>query len=90
MSACLLVCLSVCSSVELLPLLGKRSNHYTAIIIEEPDSYVGREVRLQPLTLTNQRVEPMKTEISCSLSCSLYLLPVVLFYCHFINHLSDD
>ncbi|KAJ4920625.1 hypothetical protein JOQ06_017734, partial [Pogonophryne albipinna] len=32
------------SSVELLPLLGQRSDHYTAIIVEEPDSYVGREV----------------------------------------------
>ncbi|XP_045897364.1 sulfhydryl oxidase 2-like [Micropterus dolomieu] len=34
------------SSAELLPLLGQRSDHYTAIIIEDPDSYVGREVIL--------------------------------------------
>ncbi|KAK1892528.1 Sulfhydryl oxidase 2, partial [Dissostichus eleginoides] len=34
---------AVQSSVELLPLLGQRSDHYTAIIVEEPDSYVGRE-----------------------------------------------
>ncbi|XP_037535910.1 sulfhydryl oxidase 2 [Nematolebias whitei] len=33
------------SSSELLPLLGQRSDHYTAIIVEEPDSYVGRERR---------------------------------------------
>ncbi|KAM3611030.1 uncharacterized protein V6R79_012665 [Siganus canaliculatus] len=34
------------SSAELLPLLGQRSDHFTAIIVEEPDSYVGREVIL--------------------------------------------
>lgn len=34
----------ICSSAQLLPLLGQRSDHYTAIIVEEPDSYVGREV----------------------------------------------
>ncbi|KAM4615977.1 sulfhydryl oxidase 2 [Polymixia lowei] len=34
------------SSVELLPLLGQRSDHYTAFIIEEPQSYIGREVIL--------------------------------------------
>lgn len=39
---------SVCSSVDLLPLLGQRSDHYTAIIIEEPHSYVGREVGQEP------------------------------------------
>ncbi|XP_076003686.1 sulfhydryl oxidase 2 [Genypterus blacodes] len=37
------------SSTQLLPLLGQKSDHYTAIIIEEPDSYVGREVILDLL-----------------------------------------
>ncbi|KAG7214283.1 hypothetical protein INR49_023203 [Caranx melampygus] len=37
------------SSVELLPLLGQRSDHFTAVIIEEPDSYMGREVILDLL-----------------------------------------
>ncbi|XP_030214905.1 sulfhydryl oxidase 2 [Gadus morhua] len=31
---------------DLLPLLGQKSAHYTAIIIEHPTSYVGREVIL--------------------------------------------
>lgn len=34
--------------MDLLPLLGQRSDHYTAIIIEEPHSYVGREVGQEP------------------------------------------
>ncbi|CAL9707905.1 unnamed protein product [Knipowitschia caucasica] len=37
------------NSVELLPLLGLRSDHYTALIIEEPQSYTGREVILDLL-----------------------------------------
>ncbi|XP_072289518.1 sulfhydryl oxidase 2 [Eucyclogobius newberryi] len=37
------------SSVELLPLLGKKSDHYTALIIEDPQSYTGREVMLDLL-----------------------------------------
>lgn len=31
--------------MDLLPLLGRKSDRHTAIIIEEPGSYVGREVR---------------------------------------------
>lgn len=38
------VCL-VCSSEDLLPRLGQSSEDYTAIVVEEPASYVGREVR---------------------------------------------
>lgn len=37
-------CFFVYSSVELLPLLGQKSDHYSAVIVEEPGSYVGREV----------------------------------------------
>ncbi|KAJ0019859.1 hypothetical protein NQD34_007428 [Periophthalmus magnuspinnatus] len=37
------------SSVELLPLLGQKSDHYIALIIEEPKSYTGREVILDLL-----------------------------------------
>lgn len=33
-----------CSSMDLLPLLGRKSDRYTAVIVEEPASYVGREV----------------------------------------------
>ncbi|XP_056136970.1 sulfhydryl oxidase 2 [Lampris incognitus] len=34
------------SSLEVLPLLGQRSDHHTVLIIEEPQSYIGREVIL--------------------------------------------
>ncbi|XP_075881604.1 sulfhydryl oxidase 2 [Nelusetta ayraudi] len=34
------------SSVDLLPLLGRKSDRYAAVIVEEPESYVGREVIL--------------------------------------------
>lgn len=34
------------SSVDILPLLGQKSDRYTAIIVESQDSYVGREVIL--------------------------------------------
>lgn len=44
------------SSAELLPLLGQRSDHYTAIIIEEPESYVGREVILDLLQFSGVQV----------------------------------
>lgn len=37
------VCL-VRSSEDLLPRLGQRSEDYTAIVVEEPESYIGREV----------------------------------------------
>ncbi|KAF7644476.1 hypothetical protein LDENG_00221370 [Lucifuga dentata] len=44
------------SSAQLLPLLGQRSDHYTAIIIEEPDSYIGREVILDLLQFSGLQV----------------------------------
>uniref|UniRef100_A0A8C6WNI2 Sulfhydryl oxidase n=1 Tax=Neogobius melanostomus TaxID=47308 RepID=A0A8C6WNI2_9GOBI len=37
------------SSVELLPLLGQKSDHFTAVIVEEPQSFTGREVILDLL-----------------------------------------
>ncbi|KAG7282407.1 hypothetical protein CRUP_029728 [Coryphaenoides rupestris] len=40
------------NSTDLLPLLGQKSDHYTAIIIEQPDSYVGREVILDLVKFT--------------------------------------
>ncbi|KAJ3604442.1 hypothetical protein NHX12_029182 [Muraenolepis orangiensis] len=40
------------NSADLLPLLGQKSDHYTAVIIEQPDSYVGREVTLDLLKYT--------------------------------------
>ncbi|XP_034027308.1 sulfhydryl oxidase 2 [Thalassophryne amazonica] len=58
------------SSVELLPLLGQRSGHYTAIIVEEPDSYVGREVILDLLQFSG-------LEVRRALSTDLPLLDAV-------------
>jgi len=54
------------SSEELLPLLGQRSDHYTAIIVEEPDSYVGREVAHLP-------VSPYRLSHPSCLSLPVYL-----------------
>ncbi|XP_041756471.1 sulfhydryl oxidase 2 [Coregonus clupeaformis] len=34
------------SSADILPLMGQKSNQYTAVIVENEDSYVGREVIL--------------------------------------------
>uniref|UniRef100_A0A8C7QF53 Sulfhydryl oxidase n=1 Tax=Oncorhynchus mykiss TaxID=8022 RepID=A0A8C7QF53_ONCMY len=34
------------SSADILPLIGQKSNQYTAVIVENEDSYVGREVIL--------------------------------------------
>uniref|UniRef100_A0A7N6B990 Sulfhydryl oxidase n=1 Tax=Anabas testudineus TaxID=64144 RepID=A0A7N6B990_ANATE len=45
------------SSVELLPLLGQRSDHYTAVIVEKPHSYVGREVILDLLQFSGVEVK---------------------------------
>ncbi|XP_037339225.2 sulfhydryl oxidase 2 [Pungitius pungitius] len=62
--------LELYSSEELLPLLGQRSDHYTAIIIEEPDSYVGREVALDLLQFSG-------VEVKRALSSDLRLLDVL-------------
>lgn len=61
------------SSVELLPLLGQRSDHYTAIIIEEPDSYVGREVILDLLQFSG-------VEVKRALSSDLPLLDALKIF----------
>lgn len=69
------------SSVELLPLLGQRSDHYTAIIIEEPNSYVGREVILDLLQYSGVEVKralssdlPLLDALRITTFPSVYLL----------------
>uniref|UniRef100_A0A8P4KS95 Sulfhydryl oxidase n=1 Tax=Dicentrarchus labrax TaxID=13489 RepID=A0A8P4KS95_DICLA len=69
------------SSVELLPLLGQRSDHYTAIIVEEPDSYVGREVILDLLQYSGVEVKralssdlPLLDALKITTFPSVYLL----------------
>ncbi|XP_041793276.1 sulfhydryl oxidase 2 [Chelmon rostratus] len=69
------------SSVELLPVLGQRSDHYTAIIIEEPDSYVGREVILDLLLYSGVEVKralssdlPLLDALKITTFPSIYLL----------------
>ncbi|XP_059193615.1 sulfhydryl oxidase 2 [Centropristis striata] len=69
------------SSVELLPLLGQRSDHYTAIIVEEPDSYVGREVVLDLLQYSGVQVKralssdvPLLDALRITAFPSVYLL----------------
>uniref|UniRef100_A0A674MEA2 Sulfhydryl oxidase n=2 Tax=Takifugu TaxID=31032 RepID=A0A674MEA2_TAKRU len=44
-------------SEDLLPLLGQRSEYYTAIIVEEPESYIGREVILDLLMFSGVEVK---------------------------------
>ncbi|XP_049908023.1 sulfhydryl oxidase 2 [Epinephelus moara] len=69
------------SSVELLPLLGQRSDHYTAIVVEEPDSYVGREVILDLLQYSGVVVKralssdlPLLDALKITTFPSVYLL----------------
>uniref|UniRef100_A0A3Q1FVI4 Sulfhydryl oxidase n=1 Tax=Acanthochromis polyacanthus TaxID=80966 RepID=A0A3Q1FVI4_9TELE len=69
------------SSAELLPLLGQRSDHFTAIIVEEPDSYVGREVILDLLQYSGVQVRralssdlPLLDALKISTFPSIYLL----------------
>lgn len=69
------------SSVELLPLLGQKSDHYTAIMIEQPDSYVGREVILDLLQFSGVEVKraltsdlPLLDTLKTSTFPSVYLL----------------
>ncbi|KAI3373003.1 hypothetical protein L3Q82_023457 [Scortum barcoo] len=69
------------SSVELLPLLGQRSDHYTAIIVEEPESYVGREVILDLLQYSGVEVKralssdrPLLDALKITTFPSVYLL----------------
>ncbi|KAM8865392.1 sulfhydryl oxidase 2 [Synchiropus picturatus] len=44
------------SSVELLPHVGQKSDHYIAIIVEDPESYTGREVILDLLHYSGVQV----------------------------------
>uniref|UniRef100_A0A3P8UBF0 Sulfhydryl oxidase n=1 Tax=Amphiprion percula TaxID=161767 RepID=A0A3P8UBF0_AMPPE len=69
------------SSAELLPLLGQRSDNFTAIIVEEPDSYVGREVILDLLQYSGVQVRralssdlPLLDALKISTFPSIYLL----------------
>ncbi|KAM7415501.1 hypothetical protein PAMA_017825 [Pampus argenteus] len=69
------------SSVQLLPLLGQRSDHYTAIIIEGPESYVGREVILDLLQYSGVQVKralssdlPLVDALKITAFPSIYLL----------------
>ncbi|KAK2838223.1 hypothetical protein Q5P01_015435 [Channa striata] len=69
------------SSVELLPVLGQRSDHYTAIVVEEPESYVGREVILDLLQFSGVEVKralssdrPLLDALKVTAFPSVYLL----------------
>ncbi|XP_038131227.1 sulfhydryl oxidase 2 [Cyprinodon tularosa] len=69
------------SSAQLLPLLGQRSDHYTAIILEEPDSFVGREVILDLLQFSGVLVRralssdlPLLDALNIAAFPSIYLL----------------
>ncbi|XP_036953509.1 sulfhydryl oxidase 2 isoform X1 [Acanthopagrus latus] len=69
------------SSAELLPLIGQRSDHYNAIIIEEPESYVGREVILDLLQYSGVEVKralssdrPLLDALKITTFPSIYLL----------------
>ncbi|XP_034727918.1 sulfhydryl oxidase 2 [Etheostoma cragini] len=69
------------SSVELLPLVGQRSDHYTALIIEEPDSFIGREVILDLLQYSGVEVKralssdlPLLDALKITTFPSVYLL----------------
>uniref|UniRef100_A0A3Q3XQS5 Thioredoxin domain-containing protein n=1 Tax=Mola mola TaxID=94237 RepID=A0A3Q3XQS5_MOLML len=69
------------SWVDLLPLLGQRSDRYTAIIIEEPESYVGREVILDLLQYSGVEVRralssdrPLLDALNITTFPSIYLL----------------
>ncbi|XP_068617049.1 sulfhydryl oxidase 2 [Brachionichthys hirsutus] len=69
------------SSAELLPLIGRRSDRYTAIVVEEPDSYVGREVILDLLPYSGVAVKralssdlPLLDALKITAFPSVYLL----------------
>uniref|UniRef100_A0A3B5LEF1 Sulfhydryl oxidase n=1 Tax=Xiphophorus couchianus TaxID=32473 RepID=A0A3B5LEF1_9TELE len=58
------------SAAQLLPLLGQRSDHYTAIVVEEAGSFVGREVILDLLQFSG-------IEVRRALTSDLRLLDVL-------------
>ncbi|KAM4578050.1 sulfhydryl oxidase 2 [Fundulus diaphanus] len=69
------------SSAQLLPLLGQRSHHYTAVIVEEPGSFVGREVILDLLQYSGVQVRralssdlPLLETLNIAAFPSIYLL----------------
>ncbi|XP_017158763.1 sulfhydryl oxidase 2 [Poecilia reticulata] len=69
------------SAAQLLPLLGQRSDHYTAIIVEEAGSFVGREVILDLLQFSDVEVRraltsdlPLLDVLNMAAFPSVYLL----------------
>ncbi|KAM9743038.1 sulfhydryl oxidase 2 [Menidia menidia] len=69
------------SAAQLLPLLGRPADHYTAILLEEPDSYVGREVILDLLLYSGVQVRraltsdlPLLDALKVTHFPSIYLL----------------
>ncbi|XP_014912167.1 sulfhydryl oxidase 2 [Poecilia latipinna] len=69
------------SAAQLLPLLGQRSDHYTAIIVEEAGSFVGREVILDLLQFSGVEVRralasdlPLLDVLNMAAFPSVYLL----------------
>lgn len=66
------------SSVELLPLLGQKTDHYTALIIEEPHSFIGREVILDLLQFSGVMVRrALSSELPLVETLGLTQLPSV-------------
>ncbi|XP_028314414.1 sulfhydryl oxidase 2 isoform X3 [Gouania willdenowi] len=68
-------------SAELLPLIGQRSDHYTAILVEGPDSFMGREVILDLLQFSGVQVKralsselPLLDTLKITTFPSVYLL----------------
>uniref|UniRef100_A0A087XWJ1 Sulfhydryl oxidase n=1 Tax=Poecilia formosa TaxID=48698 RepID=A0A087XWJ1_POEFO len=69
------------NAAQLLPLLGQRSDHYTAIIVEEAGSFVGREVILDLLQFSGVEVRralasdlPLLDVLNMAAFPSVYLL----------------
>nr|XP_057927507.1 sulfhydryl oxidase 2 [Doryrhamphus excisus] len=69
------------SSAQILPLLGQRSGDFTAVIVEEAESYVGREVTLDLLPYSGVHVRralstdrPLLDSLNITALPSLYLL----------------
>ncbi|XP_061881240.1 sulfhydryl oxidase 2 isoform X2 [Entelurus aequoreus] len=69
------------SSAQIFPLLGQRSSDYSAVIVEEAESYVGREVTLDLLQYSGVHVRralssdrPLLDALNTSALPSVYLL----------------
>nr|XP_061835997.1 sulfhydryl oxidase 2 [Nerophis lumbriciformis] len=69
------------SSAQIFPLLGQRSSDYSAVIVEEAESYVGREVTLDLLQYSGVHVRralssdrPLLDALNTSALPAVYLL----------------